>query len=75
MTTSLSTSPAASTPVFIPRRKADPSLDQLPALSIGESILIPSRDRNNAYKHAQLLGVKIAARIETDTHDRIWRVG
>ena len=66
--------PLLSTPVFVPRRKADHSLDQLPTLPIGSSILIPARDRFNAYKHARALGIRIAARMEDETYDRIWRV-
>jgi hypothetical protein len=61
------------TPVFVPRRKADSSLAQLASLPIGSSILIPTRDRFNAYRHARKLHIKVAARAENEEYDRIWR--
>ena len=70
----ISDSPSPPAPLFVSRRKAHVSLSELPSLPVGGSLLIPARDRFNAYKRAQSLGIRIAVRTETDVYDRIWRI-
>ena len=61
--------------------KRNRRLDNLPGvavllrqLAIGDSVLLPRREREGIYARARLLGIRISARVQDAETVRVWRI-